>query len=50
MMRNFVITTLFLIGMGAQAQVPHWTLHPKYDSIEMLGNGFYVFPTMVSLV
>ena len=42
MMRNFVITTLFLIGMGAQAQVPHWTLHPKYDSIEMLGNGFYV--------
>lgn len=42
MMRIFVISTLFLIGMGAQAQVPHWTLHPKYDSIEMLGNGFYV--------
>lgn len=41
-MRKFVISALLLLGMGAQAQVPQWTLHPKYDSIEMLGNGFYV--------
>jgi hypothetical protein len=24
------------------AQVPRWVLHPKYDNIEMLGNGFYL--------
>ena len=41
-MRNFVITTLLLIGLGAFAQVPQWTLHPKYDGIKMLGNGYYV--------
>jgi hypothetical protein len=41
-MRKFVITALFLIGMDAYAQVPQWTLHPKYDSIEMLGNGYFV--------
>ena len=41
-MRKFVITALFLIGMGAYAQVAQWTLHPKYDSIEMLGNGYFV--------
>ena len=28
--------------MSANAQVPQWALHPKYDSIEMLGNGYYV--------
>ena len=41
-MRKFVITALLLIGMSAYAQLPQWTLHPKYDSIEMLGNGYYV--------
>lgn len=24
------------------AQVPRWVLHPKYDNVEMLGNGFYL--------
>ena len=42
MMRKIVISTLLLMGMSVNAQVPRWTLHPKYDSIEMLGNGFYV--------
>lgn len=41
-MRKFVITALLLVGMSASAQVPQWTLHPKYDSIEMLGNGYFV--------
>ena len=27
---------------SAGAQVPRWVLHPKYDNIEMLGNGFYL--------
>lgn len=41
-MRKFVITVLLLIGISAQAQIPQWMLHPKYDSIEMLGNGYFV--------
>ena len=41
-MRKIVISALLLLGLSAKAQVPQWTLHPKYDSIEMLGNGFYV--------
>lgn len=31
-----------MLAMSTNAQVPQWTLHPKYDSIEMLGNGYYV--------
>lgn len=41
-MRNLVIATLLFLGMSTQAQVPHWTLHPKYESIKMLGNGYYL--------
>lgn len=28
--------------MSTYAQVPHWTLHPKYEEIKMLGNGYYL--------
>ena len=41
-MRNIVITALFLFATSTIAQVPHWNLHPKYGSIEMLGNGYYL--------
>lgn len=41
-MRNFAITLLLFLGINTQAQVPYWTLHPKYESIKMLGNGYYL--------
>lgn len=30
------------MATSANAQVPRWILHPKYDNIEMLGNGYYL--------
>ena len=41
-MRYIAITALILLTTNLHAQVPHWALHPKYNSIEMLGNGYYV--------
>lgn len=41
-MRHTISTLLLMLAMSTNAQVPQWTLHPKYDSIEMLGNGYYV--------
>lgn len=41
-MRHIISTLLLILAMSANAQVPQWTLHPKYDSIEMLGNGYFV--------
>ncbi len=41
-MRHTISTLLLILAMSANAQVPQWALHPKYDSIEMLGNGYYV--------
>lgn len=37
-----VLIALFALLSVVQAQVPQWRLHPKYNSIELLGNGFYV--------
>ena len=41
-MRKIVVAALLLMTTVAQAQVPHWNLHPRYASIEMLGNGCYL--------
>ncbi|MBR2290867.1 MAG: WG repeat-containing protein [Prevotella sp.] len=41
-MRNIAITALILLATSLHAQVPRWSLHPKYASIEMLGNGNYI--------
>lgn len=41
-MRNIIITALLFLATNVFAQVPRWNLHPKYDSIEMLGNGYYL--------
>lgn len=41
-MRHTISILLLTLAMSANAQVPQWTLHPKYDSIEMLGNGYFV--------
>lgn len=41
-MRHTISTLLLILAMSANAQVPQWALHPKYDSIEMLGNGYFV--------
>lgn len=41
-MRNIAIIALILLTTSANAQVPHWSLHPKYASIEMLGDGHYL--------
>lgn len=41
-MRHTISTLLLTLAISTNAQVPQWTLHPKYDSIEMLGNGYYV--------
>ena len=41
-MRHTLSTLLLTLAISTNAQVPQWTLHPKYDSIEMLGNGYYV--------
>jgi len=41
-MRHIAITALILLATSMHAQVPHWALHPRYSSIEMLGNGYYV--------
>lgn len=32
---------LFTLLTAANAQVPQWRLHPKYSSIQLLGNGYY---------
>ena len=42
MMKNIVLAALLFITTSVGAQVPRWVLHPKYDNIEMLGNGFYL--------
>lgn len=42
MMKNIVLAALLFMTTSAGAQVPRWVLHPKYDNIEMLGNGFYL--------
>ena len=41
-MRHTISTLLLTLAISTNAQVPQWTLHPKYDSIEMLGYGYYV--------
>lgn len=41
-MRNIFTITLLLLGIGCHAQVARWVIHPKYDSIKMLGTGYYV--------
>ncbi len=41
-MKNIVLAALLFMTTSAGAQVPRWVLHPKYDNIEMLGNGFYL--------
>lgn len=41
-MRKFIIAGLLLVALGLQAQVPQWRIHPKYASIEILGNGLYM--------
>jgi hypothetical protein len=42
MMKNIVLAALLFMTTSAGAQVPRWVLHPKYDNIEMLGNGCYL--------
>ncbi|MCR4583013.1 MAG: WG repeat-containing protein [Prevotella sp.] len=42
MKRKILFLTLSLFTLGAAAQIPSWTIHPKYTSIRMLGNGYYV--------
>lgn len=41
--RRGVISLILLFSLltVVQAQVPQWRLHPKYSSIQLLGNGFY---------
>ena len=41
-MRSIFTIILFLLGISSNAQVARWVLHPKYDSIKMLGTGYYV--------
>ncbi len=41
-MKNIVLAALLFMTTSAGAQVPRWVLHPKYDNVEMLGNGFYL--------
>gem|GEM_PF-3669533 len=41
-MKNIVLAALLFMTTSVGAQVPRWVLHPKYDNIEMLGNGFYL--------
>ena len=41
-MRRIAFASLILFVTSLYAQVPSWLLHPKYDSIEMLGNGYYL--------
>ena len=33
---------MLLMALGLQAQVPQWRIHPKYASVEILGNGLYM--------
>lgn len=35
------LIVLFCLLTAANAQVPQWRLHPKYSSIQLLGNGYY---------
>lgn len=37
----FSLIALFSLLTTANAQVPQWRLHPKYSSIQLLGNGYY---------
>lgn len=41
-MKKLIMTGLLLVALGLQAQVPQWRIHPKYASIEILGNGLYM--------
>jgi len=41
-MRHSILTALIVLALNVQAQVPHWRIHPNYESIEMIGNGLYL--------
>jgi len=41
-MRRTIFTALLLLTLHAQAQVPHWKIHPNYENVEMIGNGLYI--------
>lgn len=41
-MKHILFTGLLLFALGLQAQVPQWRIHPKYSSVEIIGNGLYV--------
>lgn len=41
-MKKLITTALLLFALSVQAQVPQWRIHPKYSSIEILGNGLYM--------
>ena len=42
MMKNILLAALLFMAASINAQVPRWIIHPKYDNIEMLGNGYYL--------
>lgn len=41
-MRKILFSIIIFVTAIATAQVPRWIIHPSYDSIKMLGNGYYV--------
>lgn len=41
-MKHLFTILFFSLGISSHAQVARWVLHPKYDSIKMLGTGYYV--------
>ena len=41
-MRKIIFFLLCLVSASAGAQTPKWTIHPNYDGIRLLGNGYYV--------
>lgn len=41
-MRKALLAVLLMAVSVLSAQIPQWIIHPKYSSIKILGNGFYV--------
>lgn len=41
-MRKTLLAVLLMAVSVLSAQIPQWIIHPKYSSIKILGNGFYV--------
>ena len=41
-MRKILLSIILISSMCAYGQVAKWVIHPSYDHIRMLGDGYYI--------